>query len=79
LSHRSGIGDYLDEEAYEITDYVMRRPVHELDTTEAFLPLLDGFPMVAVPGEQFAYNNGAFVVLALLIERATGQSYHDVV
>ena len=30
LSHRSGIGDYLDEETYHVTDYVMPVPVHEL-------------------------------------------------
>ena len=30
LSHRSGIGDYLDEETVHVTDYVMPVPVHEL-------------------------------------------------
>src|SRR5690242_3564595 len=31
LAHRSGIGDYVDEEAdHEITDYVLPVPVHEL-------------------------------------------------
>jgi CubicO group peptidase (beta-lactamase class C family) len=30
LAHRSGIGDYLDEDAgHEITDYLMPVPVHE--------------------------------------------------
>ena len=43
LAHRSGIGDYLDEDAVDdITDYVMPVPVHELATTEQFLPVLDG-------------------------------------
>ena len=38
LSHRSGIGDYLDEDAdHEITDYLMPVPVHELATTEQYL------------------------------------------
>jgi hypothetical protein len=33
LSHRSGIGDYFDEEAeHDLTDYVMPVPVHELAT-----------------------------------------------
>ena len=45
LAHRSGIGDYLDEEAgHDITDYVMPVPVHELATTEQFLAVLDGHP-----------------------------------
>src|SRR5262245_6329380 len=35
LAHRSGIGDYLDEEVeYEITDYTLTTPAHELATTE---------------------------------------------
>jgi CubicO group peptidase (beta-lactamase class C family) len=80
LAHRSGIGDYLDEEADgDIDDYAMARPVHELDTTEAFVPLLDGFPQKFAPGTSFSYCNGGFVVLALLAERASQTSYHDLV
>lgn len=80
LAHRSGIGDYLDEEAEaDIDDYVLTRPVHELDTTEAFLPMLDGFGQKFPPDERFAYCNGGYVVLALLAERATGVGYHDLV
>ena len=45
-------------------------PVHELATTEEFLPVLDGFPTKFPPGERFAYCNGGYVVLALLAERA---------
>jgi CubicO group peptidase (beta-lactamase class C family) len=72
LAHRSGIGDYLDEDDDgEITDYVMPIPVHELDTTEAYLRVLDGHPTAFPPGERFSYNNGGYVVLALLAERAT--------
>ncbi|HZX55761.1 MAG TPA: serine hydrolase domain-containing protein, partial [Ilumatobacteraceae bacterium] len=38
LSHRSGIGDYLDEDAgYDIGDYMMPVPVSQLATTEQFL------------------------------------------
>ena len=47
LAHRSGIGDYLDEDAgHEITDYVMPVSVHELATTEQYLAVLDGHPPV---------------------------------
>jgi CubicO group peptidase (beta-lactamase class C family) len=80
LGHRSGIGDYLDEETMgDISEHVMRVPVHELDSAEAYLAVLDGFPQVAPPGTQFAYNNGGYVVLALLAERAAGRPYHDLV
>jgi CubicO group peptidase (beta-lactamase class C family) len=79
LTHTSGIGDYLDEEAdLEITDYLVGA-AHELTTTEAFLPLLDGHPTKFRAGERFSYCNGGFVVLALLAERASGVGYHDLV
>jgi CubicO group peptidase (beta-lactamase class C family) len=80
LSHRSGIGDYLDEEAgHEVTDYVMQVPVHELATTEQFLAVLGGHPTVFQAGERFAYCNGGFVVLALIAERASGVPFHELV
>ena len=73
LSHRSGIGDYLDEEAeHEITDHLMPVPVHELATTEEYLAVLDGHSTAFPPGERFAYCNGGYVVLALIAERASG-------
>ncbi|WP_217428066.1 serine hydrolase domain-containing protein [Microlunatus speluncae] len=44
LAHRSGIGDYLDEETDSAEDYPMPVSVHRLATTEDFLPVLDGYP-----------------------------------
>ena len=80
LSHRSGIGDYFDEEAgHEITDYVMPISAHELATTEDFLRVVVGHETVSAPDERFAYNNGGYVVLALIAERAGGSSFHDLV
>ena len=80
LAHRSGIGDYLDEDAVDsITDYVMPVPVHELATTEQYLSVLGGHETVSPAGERFAYNNGGYVLLALLAERASGVDFHDLV
>jgi len=80
LAHRSGIGDYLDEdELDDSNDYVLSVPVHELATTEQFLDVLDGHPMKYEPGERFNYCNGGFIVLALLAERASGVAFHDLV
>ena len=80
LAHRSGIGDYLDEDAGgEITDYVMPVPVHELATPEEYVPILEGHPAKFAAGESFSYCNGGFVVLAVLAERASGIPYHDLV
>ena len=65
LGHTSGIGDYLDEEGeWEVDDYILTVPVHELATTEAFVRALDGFPQKFPPGERFSYCNGGYMVLA---------------
>jgi CubicO group peptidase (beta-lactamase class C family) len=80
LAHRSGIGDYFDEDTFvEMTDHLLTVPVHTLATAEEYVTVLDGHPTVSPAGERFAYNNGGFVVLALLAERATGRDYHELV
>ncbi|WP_248147764.1 serine hydrolase domain-containing protein [Microbacterium aoyamense] len=80
LAHTSGIGDYLDEEAdWEVDDYVLTLPVHTLTDVEAFVPMLDGFPQKTPPGETFQYNNGGFMLLALVAQRASGTPFHELV
>jgi CubicO group peptidase (beta-lactamase class C family) len=80
LAHRSGIGDYFDEDLPgEITDYLLPVPVHQLAETEDYLAVLDGFPTKFAPGERFSYCNGGYVVLALIAERASGVPFRDLV
>lgn len=81
LAHRSGIGDYIDEDDPEMgsNDYLMRSPVHRLETTEAFLPELEGYPAKFSPDERFSYCNGGYMVLALIAERASGTGFHDLI
>lgn len=79
MAHRSGIGDYLDEDELEVSDYAMPVPVHELATSDDYLKILDGFPMVSPPGERFAYNNGGYVVLAIIAERVSRTPFHELV
>ena len=81
LTHRSGIGDYLDEEVDVDLDrdYLLPVPVQHLAAVESFVPLLDGHPPKFAAGERFSYCNGGYVVLALIAERVTGVSYHDLV
>ncbi|MEQ0559301.1 serine hydrolase domain-containing protein [Amycolatopsis sp. NEAU-NG30] len=65
LTHTSGIGDYCDEEADP-------PPNPLLATSADYLAALDGFPQRCPPGQEFRYNNGAFVVLGLIAERISG-------
>ena len=81
LGHTSGIGDYLDEENddLDLSAYVLKSPIQDLDTTEAFLVEVDGYPTKFTAGERFSYCNGGYIVLALIAERVSGVGYHDLV
>jgi CubicO group peptidase (beta-lactamase class C family) len=80
LAHRSGIGDYFDEDAgYGIDDYVLPVSVHELATTEDYLAVLGGHQTRFEADTEFAYNNGGYVVLALIAERRSGVPFHELV
>ena len=80
LAHRSGIGDYLDEDTIENPDaYVMPVPVHELVTTDDYIHILGGHPAKFAPDKRFSYCNSGYVILALIIERISGRPFHDVV
>ncbi|MBO9569344.1 MAG: beta-lactamase family protein [Cellulomonas iranensis] len=78
LAHRSGIGDYLDDDA-DLTEHLMPVPVHRLVDPEDYLPILDGHPTLFPAGSDFAYCNGGFVLLALLAQRASGVPFHTLV
>lgn len=78
LTHTGGLEDYLDEsEESSLDDYVLDLPVHTLTRAESFLPLLAGLGQATSPGSGFAYSNAGFVILALIIERVTGQVFQD--
>jgi CubicO group peptidase (beta-lactamase class C family) len=80
LAHRSGIGDYVDEEAgHDRNDYVLPVPVQELVTTEDYLSVLDFHPAKFEPGNRFSYCNSGYVVLALIAERTSGVAFHELV
>jgi CubicO group peptidase (beta-lactamase class C family) len=80
LAHRSGIGDYFDEDLDRpITDHVLEIPVHELATIEDHVRVLDGYPTKFPPGERFSYCNGGYVVLALIAERTAGTPFNELV
>jgi CubicO group peptidase (beta-lactamase class C family) len=81
LAHRSGIGDYLDEDDgdLDVDDYLLPVPMQQLAQAEEYLAVLDGLPAKFPAGQRFSYCNSAYVVLALIAERASGVPYHDLV
>jgi CubicO group peptidase (beta-lactamase class C family) len=80
LAHRSGIGDYLDEEAgYDVTGYLLTVPPQNLATTGQYLAVLGGHPAKFPAGERFSYCNSGYVVLALIAERISGVAFGQLV
>jgi CubicO group peptidase (beta-lactamase class C family) len=80
LTHTSGIGDDADEEAGESYEDVWRtRPNYSVLETADFLPQFVHRPPNFAPGQGCRYNNCGYVLLGLMIERATGRPYRDVV
>jgi CubicO group peptidase (beta-lactamase class C family) len=80
LAHRSGIGDYLDEDAgLDVEHWSLPVPPGALTTTADYLAVLGGFPAKFPAGRAFSYCNSGYAVLALLAERATGLSFYDLV
>ena len=80
LTHTSGIGDDADEEAGESYEDLFRdRPNYSIRETADFLPQFvhraPNFP----PGTGCRYNNCGYVLVGLMIEKATGLPYRDVV
>lgn len=86
LTHTSGLPDYYDEEELEWEDCLAiweEKPVYTLRQPEDYLPLFMDRPPKFAPGARFAYNNGAYVLLALLVKQhaanGRGQDFPDYV
>ena len=80
LTHTSGIADDADEEAGErYEDVFVDRPNYSVLETMDYLPQFVGKPSNFAPGEGCRYCNVTYVLLGLMIERATGSPYRSYV
>ena len=80
LTHTSGIGDDCEEEAGEkYEDLWKTKPNYAVRNTEDFLPQFVYKEPNFAPGQGCRYCNCSFVLLGLMIEKATGLSYRDYV
>lgn len=71
LTHTSGLGSYWNAK-YEANWKSIR-------TVKGFLRTFVDEPLAFEPGERFSYSNSGPIVLGLIIEKITGQSYYDYV
>lgn len=69
LRHRSGIGNFWNER------YAARRT--EVRSVSDYLELFQDDSLLFEPGTRQQYSNGGYVVLGAIIERVSGQPYHD--
>ena len=72
LTHTAGMGDVF-------TGAFFTTPAEQLKTVAGYLPLFVDKPLQFEPGAQYAYSNEGYIVLGLIIEAITGQSYYDYV
>ncbi len=69
LTHTAGIGDFMTPE-FAAADK------SKLQTPESLLPFFASKPLLFPPGTGWQYSNGGYIVLGLVIERLSGQSYY---
>ena len=75
LTHTSGTADDADEEAGErYEDIFLERPNYSVGETADYLPQFVGKPPNFAPGEGCRYCNVGYVLLGLMIERATAST-----
>ncbi len=72
LTMRSGIGDFFGEK-------LRQTPKDKIRTLQDYVPLFAADPLLFPPGSKQQYSNGGYIVLGLIIESLTGQSYYDFV
>jgi len=72
LGMTSGIGDFFGAR-YDAT------PKEKIRALRDYLPLFADRPLEFEPGTNNRYSNGGYVVLGLIIEKASGQDYYDYV
>lgn len=76
LSHTSGVPDYFDETTMsEYSDLWLDVPNYRIRKSLDLLPLFKNKPMMYSPGEKFQYNNTGFVLLGMMIEEITKDSF----
>ncbi|MCH1625731.1 serine hydrolase domain-containing protein [Ferdinandcohnia quinoae] len=80
LTHTSGIADDADEEAGESYEELWKLiPNYSVTETVDYLPQFIHKESNFKPGEGCRYNNCAFILLGLIIEKISGMSYREYV
>ncbi|GAA1032035.1 hypothetical protein GCM10009557_29140 [Virgisporangium ochraceum] len=80
LCHTSGIADDADElDGERFEDLFVSDPTYAFTETADHLPHFVTRPPKFAPGESCRYCNAGYILLGLMVERATGGRYRDYV
>jgi len=83
LTHTSGVGDYIDEDAEDSEENIQAlydtHPVQLWTRLEYYLQMITPLPPKFEPGERYSYSNSGFVLLGLVVEAVSGLSYQQFV
>lgn len=80
LSHTSGMGDYFDDNEPDAYEKLWQNiPNYRVRNLADLLPLFIDKPPIFSPGEKFQYCDAGYILLGLIIEKASGMSYFDYV
>ncbi|HDR7326372.1 MULTISPECIES: serine hydrolase domain-containing protein [Bacillus] len=71
LNHTSGIADYMNSKDFDIMD------TKKSYTAEEFVKMGISLPSEFAPGKGWSYSNTGYVLLGILIEKVTGNSYAE--
>ncbi|MEC0300782.1 serine hydrolase domain-containing protein [Peribacillus frigoritolerans] len=71
LNHTSGIADYIKSKDFDIKD------TKKSYTAEEFVKMGVSLPPDFAPGKGWSYSNTGYVLLGILIEKVTGNSYAE--
>src|SRR5439155_569597 len=71
LAHTAGTGDYLNSAGY-------LRVRDSFDTLDELIAAVDiSVPAGTVPGAAYKYSNTGYLLLGVVIEKASGRDYYD--
>jgi len=83
LTHTSGVGDYIDEDAGDCDEQLQKLydtyPVQLWTRLEYYLQMITPLSPKFKPGERYGYSNSGYILLGLVVEAVSGVQYQQFV
>ncbi|MCL2376560.1 MAG: beta-lactamase family protein [Defluviitaleaceae bacterium] len=83
LTHTSGVGDYIDEEAEDSEEQLAalnnKYPCYLWKRLEYYLQMITHLPPKFEPGVRYGYSNAGYILLGLAVEAVSDMPYQQFV